>query len=111
MFVVYGAYCQQTGQMFKMIKVSAPDSVVFTLSKGVTIEGISVYLVSGTQSFEGVSRGSGGMSIRNNKMYLTDQTIITAKDFKTPEGFKAQKIKFNTGDKVVYYNIAKKAWE
>ena len=108
---VFSAYSQQTGQMFRMIKVSVPDSVVFTLAKDKMIEGVSVYLVSGTQSFEGVSQGSGGMSIRNGTMYLSDKTIITTKDFKTPAGFKAQKIKFNTGGKTFYYNIAKKAWE
>ena len=108
---VFGAYCQQNGQIFQMINVSVPDSVVFTLSKDVMIEGVDVFLVSGEQIFKGVSMGSGEMSFRNDKLYITDKTIITTKDFSVPKDFNAQKIKFDTGDKVLYYNLIDKAWE
>jgi len=117
--LVFAANCQtqtQSGQtqsakqLFRMIKVSVPDSVVFTLSEGKMIEGVSVYLVSGEQSFEGVSSGSGAMHYQDGKMYISDQTVITSK-FKTPVGFKALKIKFEADGKTMYYNIAKKAWD
>ena len=111
LFVTAVEIFAQGGAMFQMIRVSAPDSVVFTMAKGQMVAGVSVYLISGTQSFEGTSFASGGMSIRNGRMYLTDETIITAKNFKAPAGFRAQKIKFDTGDMVLYYDIAKKAWE
>ena len=96
--------------MFQMIKVSAPDSVVFTMAKEKMTEGVDVYLISGIKSIKGSVYGSGAMSIRNGKMYMTDATKITAKEFKVPEGFKAQKIKFETDGKVYYYDIAQKAW-
>jgi hypothetical protein len=109
-FVATVGVFAQSESMFKMIKVSVPDSVVFTMAKEKMVAGVDVYLISGAQSIKGSVYGSGAMSIRNGKMYMSDETTITAKDFKAPAGFKAQKIKFDTGDKIFYYDIAKKAW-
>jgi hypothetical protein len=111
---VFGANCQRGDQsaktIFRIINVSVPDSVVFALTEGNEIEAISVSLVSGEQNVEGGTYASGNMSLRNGKMYITSESVLTAKDFNLPAGFKANKIKFDTGDTVLYYDIASKKW-
>ncbi|MDR1169557.1 MAG: hypothetical protein LBK97_01820 [Prevotellaceae bacterium] len=99
--------------LLRMIKADVPDSVVFTLTQGKEVavkQGISVYLVSGEQSYAGETGASGSMSMHNNELYLNDQTILIANNFKIPDGFKAKKIRFDIADTVLYYDIATQAW-
>jgi hypothetical protein len=100
----------KTETLFKIINNGVPDSVVFTLTPGNEIKAISVYLVSGEQSFGGATYASGTMRMSSGNMYFTEKTILTSKEFNIPDGFKAKQIKFDTGDTILYYDIAAKKW-
>lgn len=111
----FGANCQTNAPnvqkpLFRMIKVIAPDSIIFSPAKGEEITGISVSLISEGKSMEGKVYCSGEMRLHDGGMYFTENSILTAKNFNAPAGFKAKKIKFETGDKIVYYDIIKKTW-
>ncbi|MDR1197730.1 MAG: hypothetical protein LBK94_01785 [Prevotellaceae bacterium] len=96
--------------LLRIIKADVPDSIVFTLTQGNEIQWIGVSLVSGDQGFTGETSVKGNMRMYNDEMYCTDQTIFTTTEFKIPVDFKAKQIKFDTGDTILYYDIAAKSW-
>ena len=109
---------QNEGTLFRMINVSIPDSVTFTLADGKECEYVEVSLVSGELSFAGDVFFSGSFIISDISISFdkairtyTSETIFNVTNFKTPVDFKAKKIKFETGGKIIYYDIDKKTWD
>jgi len=125
---------EELRQRFEIISLHLPDSVVFKpLTSPVSFEpgSLNVYLVSGTDTIRAGKVSVGGklvlgtkVSVGDNKkvetkvaVLCTDSTEITAKKFKIPAGFQAQKIKFtidkdrNIDERTEYYDIEKNNWE
>jgi len=104
----------QSNGTLKMIKSHVPDSVIFTVATGKEIDYVKVSLIGGDQTFEGSTYVSGKISLKtvNGKMVYSygDQTTLTAKDFKAPSNFEPQKIKFETDNKEMYYDLTKSSW-
>lgn len=105
-----------SGILFKMIKVSVPDSIVFTIAEGKEFSGdLSVSLVSGEKVIKGTTSISGSFKIQNingrTERIYTDKAQFLTEKFGVPIGFKANKIKFETDKNIFYYDIGKSLWE
>ena len=112
---VFGANAQNEQKtIFRIVEASIPDSVVFTMIEGEKLStnvGISVYLISGEQSFNGKVSASGELDFSSTSgMFLNSKTKIIATDFEIPIDVKIIKIKFVAGNKVMYYDVVKKEW-
>jgi hypothetical protein len=95
----------------EIIKVSVPDSVVFTVANGEKVKKVVVSLVKGEQTTGSEVYISGAVTYRNGGMIFTNESVLTAK-FKTPVDFEAQKIGFKVDDgAVTYYNVAESKWK
>ncbi|MDR3094190.1 MAG: hypothetical protein LBU62_06065 [Bacteroidales bacterium] len=109
---------QENDELFTLINVNVPDSVVFTIVEGKKIDQIEVSLVSSEQTFAGKLSVEGRVRLSSNYAggfthTSTDSTILTVKNFETPADYKAQKIefKYNVDGTVLYYDIAQSKWE
>lgn len=99
----------------QIIKICAPDSVVFTLAKGKTIDYVNVHLIGKGQELEGTTYVSGSIHMKmvNGETVFTynDKSRITTKWTDIPSDFKAEQVRFKTDQNVMYYNITGKRWE
>ena len=108
----------------EVIGISIPDTIVFSPAKGMKITAgqITVYLVSGEDSFQGKVSFSGSFSLSGNAFSLPfdqamqyaeldSECVIEAYNFNVPANFKAQKIRFLIDRREMYYNLEKDEWE
>lgn len=112
--------CAQEGNSknngtLQIIKLCIPDSVIFTVVPGKEIEYIRVSLIGDGKEINGETYVSGIFNLKtvNGQMIYTynQKSRLSANSFNIPEGFNAERIKFETDGKEMYYDILKSAWD
>ena len=102
----------------EMLALYVPDFIAFKPAEGQTIETYSVFLVSGTKSYQALKTKSLYLDIKmvDGKLQstCTDKSEIRAMNFDIPNSeinFKPEKIKFVIDNIEMYYDLTKSEWE
>ena len=80
------------------------EAKMFSNSEGTVVWANGAQLLAGSSMSMPATFGVGAMT-------LPKGAVLTVEGFKIPENFKAKKIKFDTGSKIMYYDIHNRTWD